>query len=476
MASEAAIIGRIVLEGALELEAPAIIGSGEDNYADMEVVRDCIDFKPYIPGTALAGALRHYFCQILENEIFKDFWGFAEEEKRERDQTIQSSVVISDLLPIGEPQIRIRDSVKIDNRKGTALDRHKFDYEVIEKGAQFALKMDVVIREKYKNKRAGFQQIIASIIHLLGDGKIGIGARNTSGFGKCVLKDCRICEFDYEKKDDIIKWLSNKPSLKEMDGKCSYAWLDRANAISQNLNEFLIDAQFSIKNSLIVRSYSDDPSMPDAVHIKSSGHNVLPGTSLRGALRHRAIRILNTLRPGERNGENEKFIFEIFGNVTANIAGGKATRTKSRLSVEEAVISEAQEELQNRIRIDRFTGGTIKAALFDSMPLWDGGGNSRLGIKMFIKDYKPEEAGLLLLLLKDLWTEDLAVGGEKNVGRGVLKGVEATIKTEAGEIQITRNGEDPKISPSDAKLLNRFVAELKDKLSSGEKGEDKDGK
>jgi len=32
------------------------------------------------------------------------------------------------------------------------------------------------------------------------------------------------------------------------------------------------------------------------------------------------------------------------------------------------------------------------------------------------------EVGLLLLILKDLWTEDLPIGGEKNVGRGLLKG------------------------------------------------------
>ncbi len=28
----------------------------------------------------------------------------------------------------------------------------------------------------------------------------------------------------------------------------------------------------------------------------------------------------------------------------------------------------------------------------------------------------------MLLVLKDLWTGDLAIGGEKNIGRGVFKG------------------------------------------------------
>jgi hypothetical protein len=37
------------------------------------------------------------------------------------------------------------------------------------------------------------------------------------------------------------------------------------------------------------------------------------------------------------------------------------------------------------------------------------------------------QVGLLLLVLKDLWTGDLPIGGESSVGRGRLRGVEATI-------------------------------------------------
>ena len=39
----------------------------------------------------------------------------------------------------------------------------------------------------------------------------------------------------------------------------------------------------------------------------------------------------------------------------------------------------------------------------------------------------PAEKGLLMLLLKDLWAQDLPVGGEVSVGRGQLQGVCATI-------------------------------------------------
>jgi len=80
-----------------------------------------------------------------------------------------------------------------------------------------------------------------------------------------------------------------------------------------------------------------------------------------------------------------------------------------------------QDSTQQRIKIDRFTGGTMSGALFDSQPIFaKNNGTNRLKIK--IKDAQDPEKGLLLLLLKDLWTADLPVGGEKNIGRGVLEG------------------------------------------------------
>ena len=37
------------------------------------------------------------------------------------------------------------------------------------------------------------------------------------------------------------------------------------------------------------------------------------------------------------------------------------------------------------------------------------------------------EAGLCVLLLKDLWLGRIAVGGEKSIGRGILEGLHAVI-------------------------------------------------
>ena len=46
---------------------------------------------------------------------------------------------------------------------------------------------------------------------------------------------------------------------------------------------------------------------------------------------------------------------------------------------------------------------------------------------------KDSEIGLLLLLLKDLWTGDLPLGGESSVGRGRLTGEWATATIDDNE-------------------------------------------
>jgi hypothetical protein len=65
---------------------------------------------------------------------------------------------------------------------------------------------------------------------------------------------------------------------------------------------------------------------------------------------------------------------------------------------------------------------------------------------------KNAELGLILLLLKDLWTGDLPIGGESGVGRGRLKGLSATISTPEGNWSFTADGDKVNVIPSADKL------------------------
>lgn len=275
------------------------------------------------------------------------------------------------------------------------------------------------------SNKAFVRQMVATIYDLLQNQRIRLGAKTNSGLGEIKLLEdtVRIYEFDFTQKTAVWNWLTRTLNDEQ---KITVAQL--GTPFTLNHNTFTITADFRLKNSLIVRSYSSDPNMPDATHIKSGDKWVLPGTSLKGAIRARAERILNTLG---QNSRTETIINDLFGFVKEpdQVREGEPPAQKGRLRIEEQPIEHVVAEQQTRIKIDRFTGGTIESALFDTMPLFSETQTpaQQIRITMHIRDYHDYEAGLLLLILKDLWTGDLAIGGEKNVGRGVLAGNRADI-------------------------------------------------
>ncbi len=119
------------------------------------------------------------------------------------------------------------------------------------------------------------------------------------------------------------------------------------------------------------------------------------------------------------------------------------TPSGSLVTVRETELTGGECDLvQNRVQIDRFTGGSLPAKLFSEQPVWgrEAGQTEQalvqldVSLRQQVKQKADFEAaaGLLLLVLKDLWTGDLALGGESSVGRGRLRGQQATL-TFAGQ-------------------------------------------
>ncbi len=410
------LVGKIIIKGKLNLESPLIIGSGIKEFIDIEVLKD-ENGKPYIPATSLIGVLKHYFENNMSENIGDDsdyFWGMSEKINSNTQKSIQSSFICHDICSTGA-KIKIRDGVCIDSENQTAKDEGKYDFEIVDKGAVFDLFWEVTLRRIYN--KDNFRRILATIIEPLMSSKIAIGAKTNSGFGKIALKNLEIIEFDFSKKDDVYRWLK-----KDFTHGISYLNPKQYISYSKKIDVFSIEAKFALVNSIIIRAYSEKPDLPDAVNITSNGEFVLLGTSLKGAIRNRASKILKTIK----NDGADQRINQLFGIAGEN---EEKEKVKSRVKVEEKVIKKALPELQNRIKIDRFTGGTIKTALFNSMPLWGGDELSEsVIVNISIRDYQPWEAALMLQVLKDMWCEDLAIGGEKNVGRGILKGISALIR------------------------------------------------
>ncbi len=470
------IYERWIVEGDLVLETPTHLGNGDsDGVVDMPLLLDEVTGRALLPGTSLAGALRSYlrehrhgFGSRLTDALIESLFG----AEKGNDAGSQSALIVEDAL--GEkPTVELRDGVRIDPATRTAkMDfengtarGYKYDLELLEAGLTFPLRFELLL-----GSDAGpITQLLALALHGLACGEIALGLRKRRGFGECRVTRWRVQRYDLRQPADLIAWLTA-----EHPGESTAAVqpMVEGTEIAPLLNVSLegvedkrslcsIHAECILDGSLLIRSgFGEQDRGPDAVHLHSARAGgrrvpVLSGTSLAGALRHRAERILDTLGNGAPASE---MLDDLFG--PAQITGDRQKAKASRLVVKETVITNPVDRVQNRIRIDRLTGSVHGTGLFNEQPVF-GKEDTQVRVELLLRAPRASEIGLLLLLLKDLWTGDLPLGGGVSVGRGRLKGVRAEIKTpQDPPLSIAVDQAANRLAISDRAALERYVAAL----------------
>jgi len=448
------VVERIFIGGTLVLTSPLCIGTGDrDDRVDAPVLRDVAGI-PYIPGTSLAGALqaclRDSFTPVAELDTAR-FWGSS------TDDGVQSAFVVGDATVSAghlEWPVEERDGVSIDAATGTAIDGHKYNFDVVPAGNSFSWMGEVVVRGC--DDRTMMERLGRTVLLVLESGMAPVGAHTTKGFGHLELHDMTVCALDMDEAKDVETYLRY----------CQSGSLDTnhpltSEALALNDRDFDIQADFRLTSSLMVRSYSTRPEDPDETHIRSGGQDILPGTSLKGVLRHRAAMILSAL--GEQDPEQTEEFRSLFGYAETRheSTSNKAGSLRSRLFVDESIIRGGHSEMQTRVQIDRFTGGVRQGAFLEAMPLWSDKGNERLHLHLRVAQCREWEAGLVLLLLKDLWTSDLSIGGEHSVGRGSLIGLSATVHKGLHSCEIRRDGDTLRVTPEHERgWLESLVSDL----------------
>jgi len=471
---------RWVIEGDLVLQTPTHLGNGDtDGIVDMPLLLDEATGRALLPGTSLAGALRNYlrerrhgFEQRAADALIEALFG----GEKGNDEGNQSALIIDDAL--GEmPGIELRDGVRIDPITRTAkidvdngiLRGYKYDLQLLEAGTTFPLRMELLLSRG--NDQQQMKQMLALALHGLEAGEVAIGLRKRRGFGVCRVERWRVTRYDFTKPTDLLAWLAeDHPDWKFAPGDQRSGQhiadllgvsLER---VEDRRNLCRIHAHFIIDGSLLIRAgFGEQDRGPDTVHLHSARPGgarkpVLSGTSLAGALRHRAERILRTIGNA---AQATTMIDNMFGPARIT-SGDKQKARSSRLIVSETVIENPVNLVQNRIRIDRFTGSVHGTGLFNEQPVF-GKNDTLVAIDLTLRNPQDAEIGLLLLLLKDLWTGDLPLGGEIGIGRGRLKGVEAVIETpqyKAKPLTISAVDVDRRLTVSDRSTLERYVAAL----------------
>ncbi|AEM74979.1 CRISPR-associated RAMP protein Csx7 [Caldicellulosiruptor acetigenus] len=231
---------RYIIKGIITNLNPIHIGAGGASFNPLEVdnriVRYASTNEPYIPGSSLKGVLRSFFEQIYPKE---HCWATINpcskkkekeiEDKRKKysenpegyakevysllcdickvfgSQETASKIYISDLKVREENgkklyKLGVRDGVGIDRDTGTAANRMKYDFEVIEPGAKFDLYM---VFENLENEYV--KSFLIPIVEVLKSGELKIGGKTSRGLGRIkLLEDFKIYKIT---KDNIKNYL-----------------------------------------------------------------------------------------------------------------------------------------------------------------------------------------------------------------------------------------------------------------------------
>lgn len=462
------ILRRIVVEGDLVLQTPAHLGNGDgDILVDMPLLTDPLDGKsPLLTGASIAGALRGY---LHEREH-----GFRAKVQKVNTQTDkarsasellfggskgdvegeQSPLIVEDVRGKNDA-IELRDGVRLAGASRTAAHKKLFNIEMWEAGTMFPLRFELIVRQR--DDVAMLKQALATALAGFNDGGITIGARKRRGYGQVSVTGWRVKAYDLANAAELLDWIENGD--KALSGPThldSVQAIGAGGTIADHRQVFHLKAEFSLDGSLLIRSGSGpdieqmaphdaDAQRPDFMHLHSARTTadgtrkpepILSGTSLAGALRARAFKIARLIAPPTKEGEKaaRELIDGMFGADMDNLDTG-AEPVASRVLVHERVVTGVENKLvPNRVSIDRFTGGTRDGALFNEQPLF-GGAPSAVTVDLQLVNPQDYEIGLLLLLLKDLWTGDLPLGGEISIGRGRLCGKNCRLEHQNGQVR-----------------------------------------
>ncbi len=472
---------RVFVCGTLELETPAHFGNGDDEgLTDISLQRDALDGRPLLTGASIAGALRNYLREhelgfgIAEQAdgatLAEQLFGHLVGDESAREGWLFVDDALEEALPVMVAMpIELRDGVAIDPKTRTAeIDEegkgNKFDIELLSAGTKFDVKFELWLPDANSD---ALLRAFAIALSGLEKGKIRLGTRKRRGFGKCKVTGWHVVSCDMHTKQGLKNWLEYTPGT---PAPGSIATLLGVQTMPDHAGKsFIVDATFGLDpdSSLLIRSGSGLGDEPDMVHLRSwrngTQEPILSGTSLAGALRARALKIANTLMQDDQKAK--EFVDGLFGR---RITGNTDEPSGSAILVDEVQIGEqgrVADRVQNRVKIDRFTGGAYPQGLFAQQPVF-GDSSTEMKINLELRETPlstgslfKAQVGLLLLVLKDVWTGDVALGGESSVGRGLLCGKRATLKYGGDTWEITGNDS---VSPSPDKLETEYLKAFKE--------------
>lgn len=419
--------------------SPVSIKDGDDN-----IKIDELTGKAYIPGSSIAGAFRDFYEKNIDKSSNEDNNILFGGKKSGMSSTVFYDAYFSDASNKEAEVMSSRPGLKIDRDRligktfsGIKKSGSKFKRQFLNEGTSFEFTFELSNYTgsiEFEKMKQDFEELLKAFSH----GEIPLGSNKMIGYGRFKGKEILKEITNFKNMKDILSYL-----LKENGQKID---------ITKNITEesyISPKVQFKVKAKTVTPILIKDEIVrlsgePDAINIKNAaGKEIIPGSSLKGALRTRAEKISKTfpqvteetisnifgIESKDGEGHISRFnCFDVkFKNVNKNVS--ESINQDINISKNQDINKSVNKNISrnkgiyNKIKIDYFSGGVVQGSLTNEETIM---GDLELICTLDksnfeeSKGYKKEVA-LLLLVLRDLCIGNLSVGSGYAVGRGFIK-------------------------------------------------------
>ena len=371
---------------------------------DLQEILRRWDGMPIIQGASLAGALR----------------GWQDDEKLFGSINGEGELTFSDMV-FSELKTDIRPRLRINGHYGTVASDgkdkadkgQKFDIVALPSGTQgiCTILWKGCIPQERRNDEAKQQYIkentekLEAYLAAMNAGQIRLGAQRSNGYG-IVSIDVKRRVFDLQNEEDRKAWLDDAQPFES---------ITLPNVTIDRMMRFAVTAQ---TDGLLVKASVGDgigSKGTDAKNLRDNNHLIIPGSSIRGAIRAKAEDILRQLRLSDTIKPEH-----LFGCTDTEDQGGAAGIVLFR---DAQVEKEAKKTSRNRI--NRFTSGVMGSGLFSETPVC-----GEVNMEVLVPAHEEKACALILFALRDLGLGMYNLGSGNNIGRGRLENMVITVSVE----------------------------------------------
>ncbi len=373
---KAAFTYAVVYKVAATCLTPLRTGGAE---GDTEAVLRDSRGQAFLQGASLAGSFRRW----LEAR------SPASAEPLLGSQMRTGRLVVSDGLFDPDSEQYIRPRLRIDPATGTAAGHNKFDMAHIGAGAKMRFTLIWLGTPEDADELETVERMLAA----LHSGAIRLGGQKSNGFGRVSLAVTKRT-FNMTDAGDRHAWL---------DGADDGAPLVLPETVGSRNVTFTVSGR---ADSILIRAAvaEQDGDGSYTPNLTEGGRPILPGSSVKGAVRARAEAISQAV------GLDPAVIPALFGRGAAEGDVGRP----GCVWFEDAQMDRSQKQKITRIRINKFTGGVIRGGLFKEEPV------SGPVVLRITAPEEPVACALLLYALRDLGLGLYNLGSGGAAGRGYL--------------------------------------------------------